>query len=157
MQICYTKGIISCSSWSFSFGHRRPFRHGIIIFNVWSDNTTGPRGWSALPSYFSRGWFSAIYEGLEIHSLVCKVHYSEFASCGSYGCEVSIVHCCFEPNSSVVGDGNWSCYQFGIVGCPGSLYFGSWDVLSTNIVECVCCMFSRDAIPTLCFDAKWAS
>ena len=67
------------------------------------------------------------------------------------------MHGCFEPYPSIVGNGNWGICQFGIVGGPGGMNFSSWNLLSTNIVECVCCVFGRDTIPSLCLDVKWAS
>ena len=111
----------------------------------------------ALPSYFCRHGFSAVYQGLEVHSCICQMGYTKFTSCQPYGCEASTMHSHFKPYASIIGNGNWSISQLCIVQCPWGLYFSSWDFLSSHVMSRICRMFCRDAIPALSVDVKGAS
>ena len=67
------------------------------------------------------------------------------------------MHGCFKPYASIVCNGDWGIGEFSVIGHPWCSHFGSWDFLSTNIVESICRMFHRDAIPALCFNMEGAS
>ena len=66
------------------------------------------------------------------------------------------MHCCFKPDSSIVGYGNQGIHQFGVIGCPGSSDFCPWNLLSTNVVVGIRCVLCGDAIPSLSIDVEQA-